>query len=45
MAKTHHVVPSKDGGWNVKKGGAERDSKHFDKKDDAIDYGRKVSQN
>lgn len=45
MAKSHHVVPSKDGGWNVKRGGAEKASKHFDKKTDAVEYGRKVSQN
>ena len=43
--KSHHVVPDSDGGWNVKKGGAERASKHFDRKQDAVDYGRKVSQN
>ena len=43
--KSHHVVPSPDGGWNVKKGGADRASKHFDLKQDAIDYGRQVSQN
>lgn len=43
--KTHHVVPSSSGGWNVKRGGAERASGHFDKKVDAINYGRGVSQN
>lgn len=42
---THHVVPASDGGWNVKKGGSEKASKHFDKKVEAIDYGRKVSKN
>ena len=40
-----HVVPDSDGGWNVKKGGAERASKHFDRKRDAVDYGRNVSRN
>jgi hypothetical protein len=44
--KTHHVVPSgSDGGWDVKKGGAERASKHFDVKAQAIDYARQVSNN
>ena len=42
---THHVVPATDGGWNVKKGGSEKTSKHFEKKEEAIDYGRKVSKN
>lgn len=45
MAKnTHHVVPAKDGGWNVKKGGAEKASKHFDVKKEAVEYGREVSK-
>jgi hypothetical protein len=42
---THHVVPSADGGWDVKKGGASRSSGHYDRKQDAVDAGRKVSQN
>jgi hypothetical protein len=42
--KTHHVVPNPDGGWNVKKGGADRASKHFEKKQDAVDWGRDVSR-
>jgi hypothetical protein len=37
MAKnTHHVVPNPDGGWNIKKGGAERSSGHFNNKQDAV---------
>lgn len=43
--KSHHVVPSSSGGWDVKKGGADKASKHFTHKQDAIDYGRQVSQN
>jgi len=43
--KTHHVVPNPDGGWNVRKGGSERASKHFDTQNDAIDWAREVSQN
>jgi hypothetical protein len=41
---SHHVVP-KSGGWDVKKGGGDRSSGHFDRKQDAIDAGRKISQN
>lgn len=43
--ETHHVVPSPEGGWDVKKGGAERASGHFEHKNDAVDYGREVSRN
>lgn len=45
MAKSHHVVPAKDGGWNVKKGGAERASGHFNNKADAINAAREISRN
>jgi hypothetical protein len=44
-SKTHHVVPAPDGGWNVKRGGAEKASGHFDKKQDAIDAARQISRN
>jgi len=43
--KTHHVVPSSQGGWNIKKGGAEKASGHFDRKHDAIDQAREISRN
>ena len=44
--KTTHVVPNKkDGGWDIKNGGASRSSGHFDKKNDAIDRAREISQN
>lgn len=43
--KSHHVVPDPDGGWNLKRGGASRASKHFDNKADAVTYGRQVSRN
>ena len=42
---SHHVVPNADGGWDVKKDGATRSSGHFDRKQDAVDAGRKISQN
>ena len=44
-SKSHHVVHNPNGGWDVKKGGAEKASKHFDIKKDAIDAGREISQN
>ncbi|WP_421808693.1 DUF2188 domain-containing protein [Flagellimonas sp.] len=45
MSKTRHVVPNQNGGWDSKKGGANRASKHFDTKKEAEDYSRKVSKN
>ena len=44
MSNTRHVVPNPDGGWDSKKGGAERASKHFEKKQDAVDYSRELSK-
>jgi len=43
--KSHHVVPNPDGGWDVKKAGAERASKHSDTKQEAVEKGRQISQN
>lgn len=45
MPKSHHVVPDPSGGWNVRRGGTERASGHFEHKQDAIDAGRRMSQN
>ncbi len=48
MAKskvTQHVVPNPSGGWDIKKGGAERATKHFDKKQEAVDKAREISKN
>ena len=42
---THHVVPNPNGGWDVRRGGAERASGHFDTKREAIDRGREISRN
>lgn len=42
---THHVVHNSKGGWDVKRGGAERSSGHFVTKQDAINAGRIISQN
>jgi hypothetical protein len=43
--KSHHVVPAPNGGWNVRKGGSERASKHFDNKKEAEEWARDVSRN
>lgn len=43
--KTHHVVPNPKGGWDVKRGGAERSSGHFETKQEAIDRAREISRN
>jgi len=46
MAKgTHHVVPNPKGGWDIKKGGSERASAHFETKKQAIDKAREISRN
>lgn len=42
---THHVVPSSGGGWDVRRGGAERASANFDTKREAIARGREISRN
>jgi len=44
-AKSTHVVPNKDGGWDIKQSGAKRSSGHFDRKSDAEKRGREISKN
>ncbi|WP_226792153.1 DUF2188 domain-containing protein [Altererythrobacter sp. CC-YST694] len=41
---THHVVPNREGGWDVKRGGASRASSHHETKQSAIDSGRDLSR-
>ena len=44
--KSHHVVPGgSKGGWDVKKGGADRASSHHDTKQEAIKAARDISRN
>lgn len=43
--ETHHVVPNSSGGWDVKRGGSERSSGHFETKEEAVSFGREVSRN
>lgn len=45
MGDSHHVVPNPAGGWDVKRSGAEKASRHFDTKDRAVDAGREISRN
>lgn len=43
--KSHHVVPDKNGGWNVKKSGASRASVHTNTKVEAVKMARTISNN
>ena len=43
VRNSHHVVPDPKGGWSVKRGGAVRASRHFERKSEAESWGRKVS--
>lgn len=42
--RSQHVVKS-DKGWDVKKGGGEKASRHFNTQKEAIEYGRQVAKN
>ena len=43
--KEIHVVPNKDkGGWDAKNNNAERASKHFDKKEDAMQWSKEKAK-
>ena len=43
--KEIHVVPNKDrGGWDAKKNNAERASKHFDRKEDAMQWSKEKAK-
>jgi uncharacterized protein YdaT len=42
---THHVVPNPDGGWDIRRGGSERSSGHFETKRDTVDRAREISRN
>ena len=44
MAKTQHVVPNPTSGWDVKKGGSSKATKHFDTKQPAVDYARDLAK-
>lgn len=40
----HHVVPNSDGGWDVKRSGASKASRHLDTKREAEQVGREISK-
>ncbi|MFA5600492.1 MAG: DUF2188 domain-containing protein [Phenylobacterium sp.] len=42
---THHVLPNKDGGWDVKRGGGQKASHHTDTKAEAEKIARDISKN
>ena len=42
---SHHIVHNSNGGWDVKRGGAQRASGHYATKQQAIQAGRVISQN
>lgn len=42
--RNQHVVPRADG-WAVRGAGAQRDTQVFDRKQDAVDRAREISQN
>jgi hypothetical protein len=44
MANQTHVVPNPKGGWDVKQDDAERASRHFETKQDAVEFGRDLSK-
>jgi len=41
---SQHVVSNSRGGWDVKKSGAERASRHFNTQAEAVDWARTVAQ-
>ena len=43
--QSHHVVPNPNGGWDVRRGGAQRVSVHADTKLEAEQAGRVISRN
>lgn len=43
--QSQHVVSNVNGGWDVKKSGADRASKHFDTQADAIQWAKEVARN
>jgi hypothetical protein len=42
--KEIHVVPNSYGGWDAKRNNAQKASKHFDTKQDAMDWARQKAK-
>jgi len=40
-----HIVPNPDGGWDIKKPGADRSSGHFDRQSDAVERAKEILGN
>lgn len=45
MSKAQNVVPASQGGWNIKRDGAQRATKHFTTKTAAVNAARKIARN
>ncbi|EGR0067682.1 DUF2188 domain-containing protein [Vibrio parahaemolyticus] len=43
--ETQHVVSNSKGGWDVKKSGSDRVSKHFNTQEEAIQWAKGVAKN
>ena len=44
-SNSQHVIRSLRGGWDVKKTGASRASKHFENREEAIEWARSIARN
>ena len=45
MKKQIHIIPNSDrGGWDAKRANAERASKHFETKQEAMDWSRELAK-
>jgi len=42
--KSTHVVPNRNGGWDIKRSGAKRSSGHFETKREAVAHARALSR-
>ncbi|STX29664.1 Uncharacterized protein conserved in bacteria [Legionella beliardensis] len=42
---SHHVTPSADGGWLIKRSGSKRAFRRFDTKSEAVQAAREISRN
>ncbi|MCF7822057.1 MAG: DUF2188 domain-containing protein [Mariprofundaceae bacterium] len=45
MAKTTHVVPNPNGGWDIRQSNGQKSSGHFDTKQPAVGRAREISRN
>lgn len=45
MSSNRHVVPSREGGWDIKKPGSSRRSDHADTQSDAIKRANEIVRN